>query len=210
MTKNTPEFELIAVATAEELKSVALLPPLFEAGLQTLHLRCQIWDTARFSGLLKEIPASYHSRIIVHNHYELAREYQLKGIHFTEKSKQSIPSIDFAKEYPGLQLSASFHSLAELKENTFAFEYVFLSPIFNSISKSGYCSAFQPWELVTFLQEYHKIKATKVIALGGIQSSNILDIHKIGFDGAALYGTLWESPDPAASLKEIEEMIANA
>jgi thiamine-phosphate pyrophosphorylase len=207
MTKNTPEFELIAVATAEELKSTTLLPPLFEAGLQTLHLRCQTWDLARFSALIKEIPAEYHSRLIIHSHYELANEFHLKGIHFTEKSKQSIPSIDFVKSYPGLQLSASFHSLAELKENTFAFEYVFLSPIFNSISKSGYCSAFQPWELVTFLQQYHKDTSTKVIALGGIQASNIMDIHKIGFDGAALYGTLWESENPAASLNEIRQLL---
>ena len=66
------------------------------------------------------------------------------------------------------------------------YEYVFLSPIFNSISKQNYNTKFT-------LHELHQASDiglidSKVIALGGITPDNIATTMQLGFGGAAVLG----------------------
>ena len=81
------------------------------------------------------------------------------------------------------------------------YEYVFLSPIYDSICKQGYVSRFTTGEL----QEAHKtgVINTKVIALGGMTASRIGEIKKYGFGGAAFLGYLFES----TSSKELNNKL---
>ena len=73
--------------------------------------------------------------------------------------------------------------------------YVFLSPIFNSISKQGYASAFTPKAL--FEAKQKGIINEKVVALGGITAANINKIKSYGFGGVALLGDVWRrTADP--------------
>ena len=100
----------------------------------------------------------------------------------------------------------SCHSLEEVDIKKDMADYVFLSPIFNSISKSGYNSAFSKEELHNAMKQ-GKID-NKVIALGGVSSANIDTVKDLGFGGAALLGDIWdrtESPDFDKHIKAIIE-----
>ena len=67
--------------------------------------------------------------------------------------------------------------------------YVFMSPVYDCITKTGTLSGYTPEELRTAGKE--RIIDTKVMALGGITPDNILEIKDFGFGGAVVLGDLW-------------------
>jgi thiamine-phosphate pyrophosphorylase len=69
-------------------------------------------------------------------------------------------------------------------------DYLFLSPVFDSISKENYNSRF-PESLLCDLKSKGIINE-KVIALGGVNKHNISKVKDYGFGGAAVLGALWE------------------
>ncbi|MEO8759791.1 MAG: thiamine phosphate synthase [Bacteroidia bacterium] len=129
----------------------------------------------------------------MHSHYKLAKEFDLKGIHLTEKERKSKRINSTLKI-----ISTSFHSTTEILKNRRKYEYVFLSPVFDSISKQGYKSNFSLEELKFFLK-----RKKNIIALGGINAENIESVKQKGFAGAAILGSIWETKNPAKSYNEL-------
>ena len=72
-------------------------------------------------------------------------------------------------------------------------DYVFLSPIYDSISKEGYSSAY-PFDTLQKAQQAGIIDS-KVIALGGISLEHLPEIASLGFGGAALLGDIWQQKE---------------
>jgi len=95
----------------------------------------------------------------------------------------------------------SAHSFEELEKiNT---DICFLSPVFDSISKFGYKAKYNNQELKEGIAAWKKKHSQKLFALGGVAAENIAELEELGFDGAALLGTVWHNPDPVAALLEI-------
>ena len=163
-----------------------ILTALFEEGLETLHLRKPNTAPMYAERLLTLIPEQYHKRIVVHGHFYLKEEYKLKGIHLN--GRNPIPP----ENYKG-HLSCSCHSLEEVKEHKAEHDYVFMSPVFNSISKLNYNSAYTTDELHQAAQT--GIIDKKVMALGGIDLDNLSEVKELGFGGAAILGALWNRFD---------------
>lgn len=163
-----------------------IITALFEEGLDTLHLRKPGTAPMFAERLLTLIPEQYHKRIVVHGHFYLKEEYKLKGIHLNGRN----PNLP--EGYKG-HVSCSCHSLDEVKERKSSCDYVFLSPVFNSISKLNYNSAYTAEELRTTAKA--GIIDKKVIALGGIDEENLLEVKDFGFGGAAILGALWNKFD---------------
>lgn len=88
------------------------------------------------------------------------------------------------------------------------FSYMFLSPIFDSISKEGYRSAF-PMEVIRSAAEDGLIDR-RVFALGGVCASNIAETQAAGFGGAAVLGAMWKGcdTDPNAAVRNYRELLA--
>jgi thiamine-phosphate pyrophosphorylase len=190
-------FKLILI-TAPEMREgeTEVITALFEKGLQILHLRKPGSSLYEMRLLLNSIPKKFHRRIVIHSHYRLANECNLKGIHLTEKTrkKKLPPSFNKRKH----TLSASFHAIIEIRKAKRKYNYLFLSPTYNSISKKGYKSHLKEEELQQLLRE-----KKNVIALGGITPGVISNIRNLGFAGAASLGYIWESKDPLRSYKEL-------
>ena len=102
---------------------------------------------------------------------------------------------------PSQTLSTSFHALAEISRCRRRYDYVFLSPIFDSISKAGYASQFDLAALQTSLQQLAARPSyyPPVLALGGITSQNTKLVQQMGFAGAAVLGAVWQRADPVAA-----------
>ena len=102
---------------------------------------------------------------------------------------------------PNIIITTSFHSLETLTGNKENYEYVFLSPVFDSISKKTHKGKFNDSNLEFVLGNLKK----KVIALGGINIEKIEQVMDMGFDGMALLGGIWKSDNPIAQFIKIKE-----
>lgn len=180
----------LPAGTAGEIERVH---QMMEEGMECFHLRKPEFSRMEMESWIQEIDSQYRNRLVVHSHHELAGEYGLKGGHFSS-SVSKVPA-------GCRQMSVSCHSIRELHECRISFDYAFLSPIFDSISKQGYRSHFSEEELREFLHSTDR----RVFALGGIDEQNIDKIRDLGFAGAAVLGALWQSEDPVEKFKRLNE-----
>jgi len=169
-----------------------IISQIFDEGLDVFHLRKKEFQENEMRAFIENIPEKYREKIVLHSHYYLAAEYGLKGIH--------VPHTFKGKMQEGT-LSISFHSPEEIQKSELPFDYGFLSPVFDSISKEGYKSLFNPDELKLFLKDRKK----KIIALGGMDEDKIETVKNLGFSGMALLGAIWLNEHPAEKFKRIKE-----
>ncbi|MCD8236000.1 MAG: thiamine phosphate synthase [Prevotellaceae bacterium] len=163
-------------------EEAAIINSLFDAGLDILHFRKPNSNKSQCEQLLTKIDKQWYDRIVVHDYFCLKDKYQLKGIHLNRRNP------DIPNNYTG-HISHSCHSIEEVGIWKNRCDYVFLSPIFNSISKKGYMSNFSEQDIIHAQQK--GIIDDRTIALGGIDIHNISQIKSYGFGGAAIMGGLW-------------------
>jgi thiamine-phosphate pyrophosphorylase len=194
-------FDLIVISSESDPSGeIEIISCLFKSGLEVFHLRKPDWSKEQVNNLLKKLPAAFHPKIVLHSHFELSETYDVKGIHLNEENKKR------REEYSNYKIvSAAFHSLEDLTENVFPYEYVFLSPVFDSISKLGYKGQF---DLTAIGEEWKRNQALpKVIALGGINEDNIQLVKQAGFSGAAVLGAIWQADDPVTAFLNINAIV---
>lgn len=169
---------------------------LFRCGLDLLHLRKPDASVDDCRRLLNEIPHEWHNCIVTHDYFQLADEFPLYGVHLNRRNP--MPPIGFRGS-----ISRSCHSLDEVMENKPQCNYVFLSPVFNSISKEGYESPFSDEALKQAAGR--GIIDNKVVALGGISCDSLSQVRAWGFGGAAFLGDIWQRKDS----DDVEEYLKN-
>ena len=64
-----------------------ILNRLFAEGLSCLHLRKPSLGYDETRSFIEAISHQYHSRIVIHDHYQLAHEFALKGVHRSEERR---------------------------------------------------------------------------------------------------------------------------
>lgn len=196
-------FQIVVITSEDFLvHEIPHIKKLFTAGLKTLHLRkpkASIDELREFLGL---IPEKFRNRIIIHDHYPLIKEFKLRGAHLTEHNRNSNTKISFLKRNKIKIISTSFHSIESLKQSRRKYDYIFLSPVFDSISKQGYKSKFDLNDLKPALKRYKNI-----IALGGVTDKNIFFVKNSGFRGAAVLGYIWKGKDPVLNYRKLISKI---
>ena len=148
----------------------------------TFHLRkpnAMMEDIRQF---LSRVPSALHCKIMLHNGYPLAQEFNVKGLHFSTQNRH------WRSAFRGLVNSTSSHSLEEVAKLDREFDYQFLSPVFASISKPGYTGNLDLEAVKDFLQSS---RSGRIIALGGITEKNTSRLKTTGFDGVAVLGSVW-------------------
>jgi thiamine-phosphate pyrophosphorylase len=190
-------MELFAISHPEFIPNEAeRINALFRDGLMRLHLRKPHCNIADLSRLIGEIEPAYYSKIALHSHHEFAAEFGITRLHFPEKLRQETPEFMLENlRNAGFKLSTSIHDIGALNELSKAFDYTFFGPVFNSISKQGYQRVVED---DFYLKEEQK--RLKVIAIGGIDHSNLNKIQQMNFDGAAMLGAIWHFPNIAGGL----------
>ncbi len=222
-------MKLIVITTEKffdgEAEAINLL---FENGLKTLHLRKPSASQLEMEDFIPQINKKFHKKIVIHDHYDLFRKFRLKGRHEKHKdwvASQKAACLEMQRLYkrphpciycykdslpPGFNhaflkffgtYSKSCHSLEELSM-TLHSHYVFLSPIFDSISKIDYYQGFTLEQLREAKEK--NIITERVIALGGITAENIPIVRELGFGGVAVLGSLWW--DYAVS-KDVDKLL---
>ncbi|EID74421.1 thiamine phosphate synthase [Imtechella halotolerans] len=172
---------------------------MFQKGLAVLHLRKPTLSEDETIEFLNTIPEQYHERIVIHQHYKCINTYNLKGIHFPEAIRKDSSLMQGYLNYfgdKGISISTSFHSPeALLGKQEAIFQYAFLGPVFNSISKPGYNGKF--------FNIHKELLPFPVYAIGGITPEHISKIPKMGFSGVAALGYIWNNPNPVKAFEQL-------
>ncbi len=205
-------FSLLAITPHDDTAELPWLTSLFANGLRRLHVRKPGWSRAELADYVQAIAPQYRPRLALHSHYDLVPELGLGGIHLTETARRAPGLPRLLRRLGGSSVSASLHTLADLQQHRRRYNYVTLSPIFNSISKEDYLSSFDLAQVQAVL---HKLATRpgyrpQVLALGGIEAANVAHARQLGFAGAAVLGSIWKSPDPVASFRELAAQASAA
>ena len=147
-----------------------------------VHLRKPETSIDRLERLIKDIPSEYHNRLVLHDHFSLAVKYNLYGVHLNSRNPE--PPMGWRGS-----ISRSCHSFEEIKEWKNRCNYLSLSPIYDSISKQGYLSAFSREQIEKAVAE--GIIDNKVLALGGVTFDKVEEVEHLGFGGAMILGDAW-------------------
>ncbi|WMJ72805.1 thiamine phosphate synthase [Cytophagaceae bacterium ABcell3] len=174
-----------------------LVETFLGAGLEYFHLRKPGWEETQFHKYLKKIHPIFYRKIILHGGFGLIKKYNLKGIHLNGEAikmrkLEELKYIMKGARIRGLKISSSAHCFEELEQYGKNFSHLFLSPVFDSISKKGYKTGFNLNEIKEKLDKRREERsATEIWGLGGINSENLPKVFQAGFTGAAVLGTIW-------------------
>ena len=196
-------MELIVISSEDKVfNEIEVVNKLFINGLKIFHLRKNNASEEIYSRFIERIDSKYHNRIVLHDHHHLINEFNLKGIHLKELIRQDV-EIDFENYKRDIgfsetkhSLSSSFHSKDEIETSEIDFDYLFLSPVFDSISKKKYSGkGFEVSDI-----------DKKIFALGGISENNISEAKKLGYTGIAVLGSVWNAENPIKEFKKIQDV----
>lgn len=178
---------------------IGIIDSLFEEGLSLLHIRKPDFSEVETAKFIHQIKHEYRGNLVLHNHHEIAADFGINRIHFSETARKTIGS----RVISNMLLSTSTHYIEDFNALENIFEYAFLSPVFPSISKENYSSQTNLFEAIKQRENFN----TKMVALGGIYWGNVEKPLQSGFDDVALLGTIWNSPNPIKNFKLCQKIV---
>jgi thiamine-phosphate pyrophosphorylase len=198
-------MKLIVVSSAYDLENeIGLIELMFRKGMNKFHLRKPNYTTKDYETFLDRLHPKFRKHIIIHSRHNMSFRYKLKGINLGRNHKRTKLKT-FWKVFKmklinkKLIVTSEFDSLTQFNASRYPYDYVMLSPVYDSISKKGKRSKFNHSRLK---KAFKTKKNYEVYAGGGITADRIAHCQELGFDGVAVMGSIWESEDPIASFEE--------
>jgi thiamine-phosphate pyrophosphorylase len=178
---------------------------LFANGLQRLHVRKPGFGYEEYKAYISNIDAQYHKRIVVCGAFELYNELGLGGVHLNSHMRADAAVWAQVAHVPVGHISTSFHSWQEVRDNERQYGYVFISPVFDSISKVGYKAAIDVQQCAAVREEVIAARGycPQILGLGGVGAEQVRVLQANGFDGAALLGSVWGVEDVVGAFVEL-------
>jgi thiamine-phosphate pyrophosphorylase len=152
-----------------------ILTALFDEGLEMVHLDKPNSEPVFCERLLSLLPESYRRLIVTHDHFYLQNEYELKGIHLSERNPQ-VPA-----GYKGC-VSCSCDSIDSLSQAKKDRDHVLFDVTDIDLSTLKDASK-------------RKLIDKKVFATGDIDLDNVSQIADCGFGGVVLQEAIWKRFD---------------
>lgn len=203
-------MDFVVFSSPDKVHSeIQLVQKMFDEGLQTFHLRKPKFSTSELEEYMNSLSQRYHSRVILHTHHKLAKKFKIKGIHLGHKHRKKTYNSNFKIrllkfKHPSWVITRSCHKLRNLVEEAERYSYVFLSPVFESITKNTHSGNFSK----RALQEITSNKKLKIYALGGIDETRIEEAFETGFTGVAALSSIWETErDPLEVFRAIQDKV---
>jgi len=169
---------------------------MFEAGLAHFHIRKPRFSRKELTDYIKMFPEKYRKRLVIHSYHGLASSLKLGGIHLSRKHRkrgrfyrfQLFLKMKFDKN---LLVTRTFHKLTDITDEKRKYSYTFLSPVFDSITHSTLSGGFSKRALLIMIPQAKQ----PVYALGGVTAKLLTEVSDLGFEGAVLLGSVWNTEE---------------
>jgi len=178
---------------------ISIIDSLFEEGLFLLHIRKPDFSEFEMAQFVHQIKLEFRSRLVLHSHHQLADDFGINRIHFSEKERKARNKNNFETKI----ISTATHSIQDFNSLSSDYEYAFLSPVYKSISKENYYPKTNLFEDIKRRTNFD----SKLVALGGMNAGNIEESLKKGFDDFALLGTIWNNENPIKQFKLCQQIV---
>ena len=172
-------------------------------GVSFVQLREKDLSPAEFKDLalkLKEVTDKYHIPLLINDNVEVAREVATDGVHIGQKDMD----VQEARELIGVEkilgVSASTIKEAKKAEEDGA-DYIGVGAIFPTGSKDD-AEAVS----IETLKEINKAVNIPVVAIGGINKTNIASLKGTGIDGVAVISAILAENDIAGASRELRKL----
>lgn len=179
---------------SRQLKDILENFPVF------IHIRKPRYPLKEYISFLNTIPEELRTNVFIHEFHEECASLGPGGLHIPVRSRslyfQKLKNLFFIPEKK-FNLSFSLHEVDKNFIPDVITDFVFISPVWNSISKPGY-----PGKKIS-PSAFNIPSSVQRIALGGIVPENIKQTLELGYDGIAVCGWIWNSGQPVRQVEEI-------
>ncbi|MGQ8869444.1 thiamine phosphate synthase [Myroides sp. TSA_177.3] len=183
-------------------KEISLANTMLERGLPLLHIRKPDFTFEQLQEWIENISYQHHDKLVIHipspvinNYPKVFKQYvQLINSLKAQYAHLSTDNCSFVNNYAQKlpYLSTSVHNSTECEKLSTRHQRVFLSPVFDSISKIAYQPTLH-WP--SFLADW-KYPWIQTVALGGITPDYLATVRNMGFDDFAVLGAIWQAAEP--------------
>lgn len=176
-----------------------------EGGVTMVQLREKELNTREFikrSLNLKKLLSKYDVPLIINDRVDIALAVEADGVHVG----QSDMPYEYVKRLipKKMMLGLSVETLDQAVEaEKYDLDYLSVSPIFFTPTKTN---LYREWG-IEGLRKLRSITKHKLIAIGGINSSNVAEVIRAGADGVAVVSAICAAEDPKATSKELKSII---
>ncbi len=176
---------------------------VLKAGATFIQLReknATYEETVALAREIKKLTDKYHVPFVIDDNVEAAKEVDADGVHIGQSDTEAKRARDILGENKIIGVSAGNLKEAIDAEKNGA-DYIGIGAMFDTSTKKDHTD-------MTF-EEAKKITDTvkiPVVAIGGINKNNILELKGTGIDGVAVISAIFAQPDRYSAAKELLEL----
>ena len=169
---------------------------VLENGATFLQIREKDLDENTFeqeAEALKELCASYRVPYVVNDSVEIAMDIDADGVHVGQSDIRAMIGPDKI-----LGISAGTVEEAQAAEKAGA-DYIGVGAVFGTSTKKNARNLS-----LEKLQEISSSVSIPVVAIGGINASNLMELAGSGVDGVAVVSAIFAAKDPGQATRELK------
>ena len=176
-----------------------------KGGVTMVQLREKELNTRDFINRaieLKKILSGYKIPLIINDRIDVALTVEADGVHIgqTDMSYEYVRALIPGKMILGLSVE-TMEQVAEAEN--YDLDYMSISPLFLTPTKTD---LYREWG-IEGLKEIRRRTEHKIIAIGGINSSNVAEVINAGADGVAVVSAICSAPDPEYESRKLISII---
>lgn len=176
-----------------------------KGGVSMVQLREKDCSTLNFFNLalrLKKLLAPFHVPLIINDRLDIALASDSEGLHI---GQQDMP-YEIARKILGYGkiIGLSVENIEQAKEaNKLNVDYIGLSPVFVTSTKPELVNALG----LEGVREIAAFSKHTMVAIGGINSQNAVDVLRAGVNGLAVVSAISSAGDPMKAAYEIRQKV---
>lgn len=151
--------------------------------------------------LIKEIAKKYNVPVVIDDDIYAVIESGVDGVHIGQKDMDYIEARKLLGDDKIIGMTAPSVELAKKAEKLGA-DYIGAGAVFNTSTKKD----TKPLELST-LKEICSSISIPVVAIGGIDHSNVRKLKRTDIDGVAVISALFGASDPGEATRELVSIM---
>lgn len=150
---------------------------------------------------IKEIAAKYNVPVVIDDDIYAVIEAGVDGVHIGQNDMDYVEARKLLGDDKIIGMTAPSVTLAKKAEELGA-DYIGAGAVFNTSTKKD----TKPLELST-LKEICNSVSIPVVAIGGIDHSNVRKLKETDIDGVAVISALFGASDPGEATKELVSIM---